>query len=620
MKETVFSLGKSVRTVMRGNILSIVIVHLVFMALGFAIFTPLLGVLSRLLLALSSKEVLADTDIIFFLLSPYGMAVLVLFGAMLITILVFEQAAMMHTYITVKNDIQEDIIRMLGYTAARALIIFEFSVLLIIRLLIIILPFLAAAGVVAWLALTKYDINYYLAHKPPIFYLAALLIGAILLLMAIVVIRKLLAWSLTLPLILFADTTPRQSFTESSTLVSSHKKLVAFLLIGWALSVFILSIVVFGLVQLLTNNIVPLFYDRMTLLLMVIGFLIALLALGNFFITALASGSFAGLLVEMSHHFGVSASVEDMGGAKRTWQMHVTRARLIGVSIGAALISLLIGVGLLNSIQPIDDVTVVAHRGAAGRAPENTIAAVIAAIEDKTDWVEIDVQESVDGQVVVVHDSDFMKLAGVALKVWDGTLAEIQAIDVGSWFAPEFADQRTPTLIDVLKESKGKAHVVIELKYYGHDQQLEQRVIDIVEQLDMTEEIAIMSLKYDGVQKVRKLRPGWDVGLLSAQVLGKMGNLDVDFLAVNMAMATPTFIRSNQEAGKRVFVWTVNDKMSMFRMISLGVDGIITDEPALARQVMAERTELNVVERLLIHAAVMLGKPLPQKKYRDQSP
>ena len=129
-----------------------------------------------------------------------------------------------------------------------------------------------------------------------------------------------------------------------------------------------------------------------------------------------------------------------------------------------------------------------------------------------------------------------------------------------------------------------------------------------------------MSLKYDAVQKVRKLRPDWDTGLLSAQVLGNMGNLDVDFLAVNMAMATPTFIRSNQEAGKRVLVWTVNDKMSMFRMMSLGIDGIITDEPALARQVMAERSELNSVERLLIHAAVMLGKSLPQKEYRDQSP
>jgi len=438
--------------------------------------------------------------------------------------------------------------------------------------------------------------------------------------MAFVLVRKLLSWSLTLPLILFGGSSPGQSFNQSVALVRGNKKLVALVLIGWGVSIFILSMLVFGLVQLLTSNIIPLFYDRMTILLVVIGFLVALLAVANFLITTLASGSFAGLLVELSRHFGVPTSVEGIGGTKRSWQLRLTRSRLVLAGIGGALISLLIGIWLIDSIQPIDDLTVAAHRGAAGRAPENTMASIKAAIEDGTDWVEIDVQETVDGQVVVVHDSDFMKLAGVDLKVWDGTLEQIQTFDVGSWFAPEFADQRVPTLIDVLQESKGKAQVVIELKYYGHDQQLEQRVIDIVEQLDMVEETAIMSLKYDAVQKGRKLRPGWEVGLLSAQVIGNMSKLDVDFLAVNMAMATPAFIRTNQAAGKRVFVWTVNDKMSMFRMMSLGVDGIITDEPALARQVMAERSELNSVERLLIHTAVVLGKPLPRKKYRDQSP
>lgn len=620
MKDIVFSLGKNVRTVLRANMLSVLIIHLVFITLGFILFTPLLGGLGRLLLSFSSQEVLADTDIIFFLLSPFGMTALVLFGAMLITILIFEQAAMMITYIAATEDLNEDLIQILGYTGARALTIFKFSVLLVLRLLIITLPFLAAGGLVAWLALTKYDINYYLAQKPPIFFFAAALIGVILLIMALVLIRKLLLWSLTLPLILFGGTSPKQSFKQSAALVSGNKKLVAFVLIGWGASIFILSIIVFGLVQLLTTNIIPLFYDKMTLLLMVIGFLVALLILGNFLITTLASGSFAGLLIELSRHFGVETSVKGLGGTNKSWQLRLTRSRIIMAAIGGILISFLIGTWLIDSIQPIDDLTIVAHRGAAGRAPENTMASVQAAIEDTTDWVEIDVQETIDGQVVVVHDSDFMKLAGVDLKVWDGTLEQIQAIDVGSWFAPEFAAQRVPTLIDVLKASRGKAHVVIELKYYGHDEQLEQRVIDIVEELGMAEEIAIMSLKYDSVQKVRKLRPEWETGLLSAQVLGNMSKLDVDFLAVNMAMASPAFIRTNQAAGKRVFVWTVNDKMSMFRMMSLGVDGIITDEPALARQVMAERSELNSVERLLIHTAVMLGKPLPQKKYRDQSP
>ena len=107
--------------------------------------------------------------------------------------------------------------------------------------------------------------------------------------------------------------------------------------------------------------------------------------------------------------------------------------------------------------------------------------------------------------------------------------------------------------------ARGKAHVVIELKYYGHDQQLEQRVIDIVEQLGMTNDIAIMSLKYEGIQKVRALRPDWRIGLLSATAIGNLASLDVDFLAVATGLATPGFVRRSQEQGKQVFVWTVND-------------------------------------------------------------
>ena len=75
----------------------------------------------------------------------------------------------------------------------------------------------------------------------------------------------------------------------------------------------------------------------------------------------------------------------------------------------------------------------------------------------------------------VIHDRDFMKLANVNLQVRDGTLDEIREIDVGSWFDPRFADERVPTLAEVLEETRGRAHVVIELKYYGHDRQLEQR-------------------------------------------------------------------------------------------------------------------------------------------------
>ena len=87
-----------------------------------------------------------------------------------------------------------------------------------------------------------------------------------------------------------------------------------------------------------------------------------------------------------------------------------------------------------------------------------------------------------------------------------------------------------------------------------------------------------------------------------------------------MAAANGGFIRRIHKAGKQLYVWTVNDQLSMSRMISMGVDGIITDEPAMGKEVIAQRADLGTVERLLINTAILVGKPIPTRVYRDQSP
>jgi glycerophosphoryl diester phosphodiesterase len=302
-------------------------------------------------------------------------------------------------------------------------------------------------------------------------------------------------------------------------------------------------------------------------------------------------------------------------GILRLTPANIAMALVVGV-VAAGLT----GAWLVNGIQVEDKVSIIAHRGAAGKAPENTLAAIRQAIEDKTDWVEIDVQESADGEVVVIHDSDFMKLAGNETTVWDATLLQMGDIDIGSWFDPSFSGERVPRLKEVLETARGNAGVVIELKYYGHDKNLEQRVVNIVEEAGMVDETAVMSLKYDAVRKIRALRPDWKIGLLSATAIGDLTSLDADFLAVAVGMASRGFIQRAQAVGKQVFVWTVNDPVSMSRMMSMGVDGIITDEPEMARQVLADRAELNSVERLLIHVATLFGQSFTPRQYRDESP
>jgi glycerophosphoryl diester phosphodiesterase len=145
-------------------------------------------------------------------------------------------------------------------------------------------------------------------------------------------------------------------------------------------------------------------------------------------------------------------------------------------------------------------------------------------------------------------------------------------------------------------------------------------VAEIVEATDMVNETAIMSLKYDAVKKMRSVRPDWKIGLLSTTAIGDLTSLETDFLAVSMGMASGGFVRRVHESGKKIFVWTVNDPISMSRMISLGVDGLITDEPEMAQQVLADRKKLSSMQRLLIHTALLFGDSFTPKQYRDDSP
>jgi glycerophosphoryl diester phosphodiesterase len=265
-----------------------------------------------------------------------------------------------------------------------------------------------------------------------------------------------------------------------------------------------------------------------------------------------------------------------------------------------------------------DTAAVIAHRGASGGAPENTMAAFELAIEERADWIELDVQEDFEGRVIVAHDSDFMKVAGNPLKVWDATASDLAGLDIGSWFDPAFADQRVVKLHDVLEVARGQIGVVIELKYYGHDERLEERVVEIVEATGMQEDIMLMSLKLAGLRKAAALRPSWTRGLLNTVSVGDLTRLDLDFLALNAAAATPSTIRRAHKRGMRVFVWTIDDPVQMSVMLSRGADGLITDEPDLARRVMEYRDTFGPFGRLLIWLAgetgLLRGRDEPSKQ------
>lgn len=596
-------------------------VNLAYALLGVVLLAPLPGLVVRLLMRLSGTTVIADQDIVSFLFTPLGLAALVLAGAILVAIAALAQASMMWIGLVALAP-GVTALDALRFAAARLVPILDLSVRLVTRVLILMVPFLAVAAGAAWLLLTGHDINYYLSERPPSFWAAGALIAVTLSLMLARVVGKLTGWSLALALVLFSGVSPARSFGESERLTRGRRSLVLRVLVVWGLIALLLGVILAAILQGLGSWVVPPFVDALRLLVLVLGALVALWVVLSFAAAAFNGATFALAIVELARRLG--APIGTQAGAARPgpngggWRLGA--GQVAAALAGAAAIAVLTGLWLIGGIEVPDEVIIVGHRGAAGQAPENTLAAVRRAIEDQADWVEIDVQESADGEVVVVHDSDFMKLAGKPLKVWEGTLEEIRRIDVGSWFGPEFAGERVPTLREVLETARGRVGLVIELKYYGHDQQLERRVVERVEDAGMAEDVAIMSLKHEGIAKIRALRPDWTVGLLAAKAIGDLTRLDADFLAVSTRMATAGFVRHARAAGTPVFVWTVNDPISISRALSLGVAGLITDEPAMARAVVEQRAAMDPVERLLVRTALLVGRPPPQRADRDESP
>ena len=163
------------------------------------------------------------------------------------------------------------------------------------------------------------------------------------------------------------------------------------------------------------------------------------------------------------------------------------------------LLTTVTSVVMVEQLDLQDHIAVTAHRGSSYRAPENTLSAIRQAIEDRAHYAEIDVRSTADGVVVLVHDDDLMRVAGVNKKVRDITYDRLKDLDVGQWFSPRFAGERIPTLEEVIAVARDNIRLNIELKLDRHDRQLVERVVQIVRDTDFASHCVITSIHYDAL-------------------------------------------------------------------------------------------------------------------------
>lgn len=383
-----------------------------------------------------------------------------------------------------------------------------------------------------------------------------------------------------------------ESMNRSRKLLKGHRTRVLVLLLfcnliaacvtvlGYLMSVFAAAVfVVLFTKKTLAMAVLLLTADRLELLFLFLGGVITVV------------GYFAALSA-MYYQYGNSRLHEEPWDYRHPLKGTRDRRRVITMmtvifAAGLLYIFDLVQNGFSLTNEVLSETQITAHRGSSGSAPENTMAAVMQAVEEMADYAEIDVQMTADGVVVLGHDSSLKRVAGVNRPISSYTWEELQTLDVGSWFSPEFAGERIPSLEEVIEYCRGRINLNIEIKNVGKNSTLSQKVTELVQKYGIEEQCVITSTSFNYLKQVKELAPQIRTGYIISAAYGNFYSSEsVDFISIRSNFVDERLVENVHSQGKAVHVWTVNQKGEMERLRLLGVDNIITDNPILAREII----------------------------------
>lgn len=239
---------------------------------------------------------------------------------------------------------------------------------------------------------------------------------------------------------------------------------------------------------------------------------------------------------------------------------------------------------------------VIAHRGYRTRYPENTLVAFQAALDAGVDMIELDVMLSKDRKLVVIHDPLLDRTTNGKGPVNERTLAELKELDAGSWFDPRFKGERLPSLEEVLDLGRGRFPLNIEIKKgayepHGPPDAVENQVVDLVRRMGMADCVLVSSFEWRVLENVVKREKALSIALLSRhpdedhheEACRKLGaySWHPSYLAVKKE-----HVERMHDAGIRVFPYNADTPEDIERMLSMGVDGVITSDPLLMKRVI----------------------------------
>jgi glycerophosphoryl diester phosphodiesterase len=572
-----------------------------FQLLVAAAFIPLSTVLLNHLVAGSGQLTVSNTEIMAFFLSIRGVVFLLVAGGSALVLLYAEQVGLLAIAGQAGASRPPSVAAALWAQIRNLPALMRLGLYQALGLLAASLPFAAGLGLLHWSLLSGRDINFYLTSRPWQWHLA-LALGAVLMVlwigaMATLVIR----WLPALPVLFLEERPARAALGRSWHLTRRQIRAIGGPLLRWWAAISLASLLAAAGCRWAAAAVLGRIGFDLPAVVLTVGLAAALMAAVQLVVL---------ILGKTGHVLMMLDSYRQLTAEQSVLQIPVATASrppprfLIGAAWLAAATVLVAAVaaGVGGFALPDTDrpVAVTAHRGSSAKAPENTLSALKQAIADGADYAEIDVQTTKDGVVVLLHDGDLNRVGGVDRKLHEMAFGELRQIDVGSWFSPQFAGERTATLEEAIALARGRIRLNIELKYNRPDPLLVPSVGRIVNTHGFADHCLLTCLEYAALEAAKAQFPDIPVGLIVFQSLGQLHRTAVSAISVNAAAVSPRMIQGARKAGQQVHVWTVNDPQTALDMLGAGVDNIITDVPGRMREWVAAWQDLSSTEKTVI--------------------
>lgn len=312
------------------------------------------------------------------------------------------------------------------------------------------------------------------------------------------------------------------------------------------------------------------------------GLTLAFLEMVFVVLFSLLQAMFSQVMVAITYNTPVMGKVSATTQRKRRYKP------LLLISGIVFLVLSMMNINSLEKSVYAPDTKIIAHRGYVAGNVENTISGLVSAANAGADLIEIDIQQTVDGEFVVFHDRTLRRLAGKNGVIANMTLSELKTLTIHQ---NGFSD-KIASLDDCIEIAKAlDVALLIELKVHGQEtEDVLPKLVEKLRKYKVLDSYYVQSADGQKMTQLKKLVPNLRVGIVYALNIGPMEE-NVDFIALEESWVTEQLIEELKQHPTDLFVWTLNDDRSLQTFIEKNVSGVITDHPDVARELRAQQSE-----------------------------